>query len=365
MLTVELQLDQLELGRLYFRLCDFDAAITVLDREMGQAVQLQNWEAIGTTLPLLLRILAERLDHAEIDQWRSQIQTMPPEAWTSKLHYAFGIIELYADRTSASQLQFSHAQEKAKDLGELLHARFGQGATLFKLGELTQSHGVFSDLQNSLHQTTLQDLKIASFLMVAHLLMAQNDLPQAMSNLNEAEKLCRVEQNLFMLLNVLYGQAIVHKKAGRLNKSLTCLELVDSLTNRRDLKHLALQVDRNLRELKQAMEKPTFHLQDGDGLVLHHPDKGPLALNRSGIVIELLKLFGSRIGQTIGKEELVRHIWKQDYHPFHHDNKIYVTIKRLRKLIEVDASQPRYLLCVSDGYCLHSDVRFSIEKVGL
>jgi DNA-binding response OmpR family regulator len=54
---------------------------------------------------------------------------------------------------------------------------------------------------------------------------------------------------------------------------------------------------------------------------------------------------------------LVRFLWKQDYDPRTHDNRLYVTIKRLRDLIEPDPRHPRYIIKRDDGYCLNENAQ--------
>ena len=75
--------------------------------------------------------------------------------------------------------------------------------------------------------------------------------------------------------------------------------------------------------------------------------------------MDLLKLFISKQGEVFSKEFLVEHIWKQDYDPAVHDNKIYVTIKRLRKMIEPDYDRPKYIFRSKNGYFLNKSIKVS------
>ena len=58
--------------------------------------------------------------------------------------------------------------------------------------------------------------------------------------------------------------------------------------------------------------------------------KGKIDFKNQFILLDMLKLFLRNPGEVHSKEDLVRAVWKQDYDPAVHDNKIYVTIKRLR-----------------------------------
>jgi DNA-binding response OmpR family regulator len=67
-------------------------------------------------------------------------------------------------------------------------------------------------------------------------------------------------------------------------------------------------------------------------------------------------------GQVYSKEFLVKQVWKQEYDPAVHDNKIYVTIKRLRKLIEPEYEKPRYIFRAKNGYYLNKNTKVLLEQ---
>ena len=69
-------------------------------------------------------------------------------------------------------------------------------------------------------------------------------------------------------------------------------------------------------------------------------------------------MFMGTPGQVYSKEEIVNNIWQQEYDPRVHDNKLYVTIKRLRKLIEPENDKPKYLYRAKNGYYFNKDVKF-------
>ena len=71
--------------------------------------------------------------------------------------------------------------------------------------------------------------------------------------------------------------------------------------------------------------------------------KGKIDFKNQFILLDMLKLFLRSPGEVYSKEALVKAVWKQDYDPSVHDNKIYVTIKRLRQLIEPDFDKPKYI----------------------
>lgn len=92
---------------------------------------------------------------------------------------------------------------------------------------------------------------------------------------------------------------------------------------------------------------------DESSRVVKERSKGNIDFKNQHILYELALLFIKNPGHRFSKEDLVELIWKQVYDPELHDNLIYVSIKRLRTLIEPDLESPRYLLRDRKGYYLN------------
>ena len=90
--------------------------------------------------------------------------------------------------------------------------------------------------------------------------------------------------------------------------------------------------------------------------------KGCVNFKNQFILLEMLKLFIFNKGKSYSKKDIVEKIWQQDYSPSSHDNKIYVTIKRLREMIEPNINQPQYILRNSEGYYLSSHTKVLLKQ---
>nr|BFD62693.1 hypothetical protein BdHM001_13740 [Bdellovibrio sp. HM001] len=91
-------------------------------------------------------------------------------------------------------------------------------------------------------------------------------------------------------------------------------------------------------------------LIDEASRIVREKHKGAIDFKNQHILYELALLFIKNAGQRYSKEALVEIIWHQSYHPDLHDNLIYVSIKRLRTLLEPDLESPRYILRDRKGY---------------
>lgn len=90
-------------------------------------------------------------------------------------------------------------------------------------------------------------------------------------------------------------------------------------------------------------------------------EKGCIEFKNQFVLVNLLKLFLQNPGVCYSKKNLVKKIWNQEYLPKSHDNKIYVTIKRLRELVEVNSNKPKYICYSSLGYHVPKTIKTLIK----
>ena len=117
-----------------------------------------------------------------------------------------------------------------------------------------------------------------------------------------------------------------------------------------------------LTKLRDKLEKNID--QNKYDIVIRYKDKvveernrGVVNFKNQFMLLDILKLLASNKGVAYSKEDLVQQIWKTtDYNPLVHDNKVYVTIKRLRNLIEPNKNDPKYIFRSRDGYYIKDNL---------
>lgn len=109
--------------------------------------------------------------------------------------------------------------------------------------------------------------------------------------------------------------------------------------------------------------RPQFDfLIDEASRSVYERQKGLIDFKNQHILFDLALLFIKNSGQRYSKEDLVETIWRQSYDPELHDNLIYVSIKRLRTLIEPDLESPRYILRDRKGYYFNPQSPVQFKK---
>lgn len=97
--------------------------------------------------------------------------------------------------------------------------------------------------------------------------------------------------------------------------------------------------------------------------MLRERDKGYIDFRNQHILLELAVLFLKNPGMRYSKEDLIEIIWKQAYDPESHDNLIYVSIKRLRLLMEPNSESPKYILRDRKGYYLSAQTQIQVKSL--
>jgi tetratricopeptide (TPR) repeat protein len=89
---------------------------------------------------------------------------------------------------------------------------------------------------------------------------------------------------------------------------------------------------------------------------------GEIPFHNKFTLMRILLLLAESPGKEFSKEDLAREIWGQDYNPLRHDNNIYININRLRKLLEPNPRESRYIMNGSRGYYFNPAMRVNISS---
>ncbi len=140
--------------------------------------------------------------------------------------------------------------------------------------------------------------------------------------------------------------------------------LLKDLISEKDLKHCSQQVNEQIEStFLEKNSRTLIKIKEGRRTVLEVPSKGEVRIGQKWILLELLKIFGVSKGEVLLKEDIAKKLWNEDYNPLVHDNKIYVTIKRLRQLLEEDERDPTVILHAPGGYRFSPSADLVVETV--
>jgi len=89
---------------------------------------------------------------------------------------------------------------------------------------------------------------------------------------------------------------------------------------------------------------------------------GEIPFHNKFTLMKILLLLAETPGKEFSKEVLAKEVWGQDYNPLRHDNNIYININRLRKLLEPNPRESRYVMNGSKGYYFNPSMKVNISS---
>ena len=147
-----------------------------------------------------------------------------------------------------------------------------------------------------------------------------------------------------------------------MNKLLFFLKLAQKSANPKILQQMSRRITESIEELKAKKVNNYDIVISFENKTIIEKQKGQIDFKNQFILLDMLKLLISQPGNAHSKESLVEKVWQQEYNPIVHDNKIYVTIKRLKELLEPDYKNPKYIFRSKEGYYINKQVKALIKS---
>ena len=181
------------------------------------------------------------------------------------------------------------------------------------------------------------EIQLSSLILNGHILQMMGEHDKAIEIYWQCYDQLKSNKNLYMYIHILNALGLTYSKMGDRNFARVYLNLAKRALD--PTNHVALnrKIVANLEELGGDPEADKYDLivhSSSNSVV--EKKRGQVNFKNQFILMDMLRLFLKNPGEVYSKEELVKKIWRQEYDPRVHDNKIYVTIKRLRKMIEPD-----------------------------
>jgi len=190
----------------------------------------------------------------------------------------------------------------------------------------------------------------------------QQEYDRALEYFWKAFELLKHHHSMILHYLTLYGLGTTYQRSGNLLLARVYLQLASRNINDKELPRTARLVRKALSDLGHNTDVEDYDLVvDFANKSVVERKLGKIDFKNQFILIELLQLFVKNPGRVFPKEVLVKKIWNQEYDPSVHDNKIYVTIKRLRQLIEPDIEKPQYVFRSKNGYYLNKTAKVLID----
>ncbi len=359
---------KLEVGRLYLERGDVLKAVEVLEPLTTDYLKNNQADKYLDTLHLLFRCYAELLDFDKIAGTKEFLTGLVSEKGfqlTGKTYYTLALCASYKQdhELALDYCQKSLTTSLTEDNKEsVCHAILGLAISYYNLDRLQDSLKEIYNLQIFMNVMDLSQVRLSAHILKGQILRKMHKYDQALDVLWQSYELLKNDKNFYAYLSLLYGLALTYKESGRTDEARGYLRLAQRSIDTNNLRRLSSLVDGLLATLGEDSRTPYDLIFNSTDHSVYEKKKGRIDFNNQFILMDLLKLFLASPGVSFSKEQLVKQIWRQSYNPAVHDNKIYVTIKRLRQLIEPELEKPKYIFRSKNGYYFNHETKVLFEE---
>jgi len=358
-----------ELGKLYCDRGDYDTALENLKPASEQYFKDKNFTPYLKGLNLMLRMFAEREQFEDINRTKELLQDLVLKEGfelNSRTYYTLHICSLYKGQVD---LALDYAQ-KALALGlaqdnkeDICNAIFSIANTYAQpqLARYSDALKEIYNLQVFFQVYNFPDLRISTQLLNASILKNLKKYDEAIEVVWKAYDDLKLTKNIVMSTYLLGMLGSIYFEAGDKDMARLYLSLASKSTDSKSQIRLSKMIKSYMDRLGGDAQQLYDLIFSEDNHAVFEKKLGKIDFKNQFILLDLLRLFMLNQGTVYSKEYLVENVWKQPYDPAIHDNKIYVTIKRLRKLIEPDYEKPKYIFRAKNGYYMNKSARVLLE----
>lgn len=358
-----------EMGKLYCDRGDYSQALPHFYKCADNAISEKNFTLFFKVSKNILRIYAESEQFEQLSAYKEKLHDLIIREnleLTANIYYVFGIAAIYKGQPDSAMEYFKLSLEKSlkgNDKEDTCHAILGIAICLRHQKKYEEALKEIYNLNIFLQFLDSLELKAAVLNANSMILMDMEKYDQALDVLWSVYELSKNSKDLILITITMANIGACLCELGQKESAKVYFDLVNKLADPKSLKKIHRIIEQ-YDYLFKNKDNEDFDLKfDFNNHQIFEKKMGQVDFKNQFILLDLLKLFITHQGETFSKEYLVEHIWKQTYNPSVHDNKIYVTIKRLRKMIEPDYDHPKYIFRSKNGYFLSRSVKIQNQLV--
>ncbi len=353
----------LKFGKLYKQRTDYIQAISYLDQAAEIFLAQEQFEQFLDTKNILLRIYSETSSQDKVEAIKEELQDLVLKnnfELTAKTFYVLGVCANHKKQYGIAKEYFTKSLNlalKSDCKKDICYAVFGIATVCAATEKYNEALKEIYNIQVFFQVISVPELELSLKLLNGHILRKLARFDEALEVFWQAFEEIKSSKDIFMYINLLFSIGVSYKDRGDHHMAKVYLNLAKSSMDEKNLTSLHRVIVANLEEISGASSESFDLIFEKEKKSVKEKNKGDIDFKNQFILLDLLKLFMTKPGQVYSKEEIVNMIWQQNYDPRVHDNKLYVTIKRLRRLIEPENEKPKYLFRAKNGYYFNKDVK--------
>ena len=267
-----------------------------------------------------------------------------------------------AGASAGLEMQLANGQMSDQQKKHVCYAINGIAMIYMKTNRLQEALKEIYNLQIFLQVLDLPEVRMSTQFINGHILRKTKRYEQALDIFWNCYETLKQTKNIYHYVYLLFSIGITYEEAGDINLAHMYLKLAQRTVDGKNMVVMARQIEAHLVALNKQMYTEYDLVYTKDDNMIIEKNMGKVDFKNQFVLLDLLKLFLRHPGKVFNKETLVGEVWKQEYDPSIHDNKIYVTIKRLRQMIEPNYEKPKYIFRAKNGYFFNNQVRVLVEE---
>lgn len=357
-----------ELGRLNGELGNFSEAIQKLQEAAPLYAELKDHRQFMKCHTMCMRMYVEMENDAGVQKSREALQNYVAQeniGLSSIAYYTLALCESYeGQQTKALELLEKALEIALKDNSkeDMCYAIHGLAVVYSLLGRTEDALKELYNLRVFFQVLKIPEIEVSAQILNGYLLVDMRKYDEALNIFWAALEDLKNRKNVYNYVSLLVAIGYAYLESGESDLAAVHFKLAYRVCDPESWVHLRRKISEQLQRLTGKSEFNFDLVFNATSNSVFERKKGKIDFKNQFILMDMLKLFLKHPGEVYSKEALVKAVWKQEYDPRVHDNKIYVTIKRLRQLIEPDFDKPKYIYRAKNGYYLNRNAKVSIEQ---
>lgn len=350
-------MNHLTLAKLYLKLLETEKAQVVAEEGLVSLSDSESWARLAVFLIRLLR------DTGQTEQATLRLNELLARPITDEtravIHCLEGQISAEAGDFESARRSFQIAEASAMKAYDGLYASYGLCLLAYLERDWAYAMSLLRHLEVRIEQDGIEDeLRGALYFSMAQVAWELNDRRTVELALEKAREIVRDSRSLWMQVQLLLTEAYLQLAFGETESAEQTLARAQVMLPRGSKLSFGQRIRILEERLKLMRAQPMLVLCTNGVHAALHWNGRVKDVTKQPQLVKLLEFLGTRTGQVASKEEICQLLWGEDYHPLRHDNKIYVTVRRLRTLLRDCVREFDVILNKDDGYFFQPQIQF-------
>lgn len=284
----------------------------------------------------------------------------------SRAYYVLGICNTISDAPETLNLAHSFFQKsldmalQSGDQECLIYPLYGLALFHYINGQYTDAEAQLEKMETLLEAHRLIDFSVSGLLLRALIDRNSGRMDAALEHIWQAYRLLRQSPRMMLYIHTVHSLGAILLQKGDYQSAAIYLRLAHEAVDHAELPRQARLVQQSLERLQSERGADVLEFDAGRDLVKDRLGRS-ISFDGQNILRRLFLLLLQADGAVVSKERIAREVWQENYESSVHDNKIYVTVRRLRQLLEPICPPGSSGIRSNDGgYLMDSRMKFSI-----